>query len=287
MGYRLTLKQIAFVFELFYGGVPLRRASTIFRDIYELPISPSTILRRIVNWGKVVDETTTFLIKNRKLGFDLHVGDVWEIDEIYLKVRNKRAPLIAVRDLRTSFFVGGNFADSVTSKAVKVALALARDLAHKCPRELRCDGHAAYNRAVRAVFRGETKLVVHKRDGRKGQNQSIEGTFSVLRSRLRRMKSLHSFETSFAIVKGLVLDHNFVRSSVVLGNRTPAELALRWKPLDGKGGWLFLLGLADYYKKRVLNPPRQKKSPNADQSTLDTFLTDDILSTGLRPPKAE
>ncbi len=287
MGYKLTLDQIALILSLFYGGISLRRACTIFRENCGLPISPPTIFRHIVRRVEVVDETVMFLMKSKKLDFKLHTGDVWEIDEIYLKVREKSAPLIIVRDLKTSFFLGRNFVDSVTSRAVKVALTLAKNLAHKCPEELRCDGHASYKRAVRVVFKDKTKLTVHKREGKRGMNQSIEGTFSVLRGRLRSMRSLHSLARSPVIVKGLILDHNFVRPSVVLGNRTPAEMALRWKPLDGKGGWLFLLKLADYYAKGFLNSQKRKQRPSKfDQPSLDTFLIDDRLSTGLRPPRA-
>ncbi len=285
LGYKLSLDQIAFICELFYGGLSLRRVSAVFRDRCGLPISPPTIFRRVVEWVEMADEATMFLMKNRKLDFKLYTGDIWEIDEIYFKVKEKRAPLIVVRDLKTSFCVSRNLVDSVTSKAVKVTLASAKDLAHKCPRELRCDGHAAYHRAVRAVFRGKTKLAVNKRVGGRGMNQSIEGTFSVLRGRLRGMRSLHSLDTSPVIVKGLILDHNFVRSSVVLGNRTPAELALRWKPLNGKGGWFFLLRLADYYRKGVLDSQKRKHNRDKfDQTSLDTFCA---RSTGLRPPNAE
>ena len=286
MGYKLALGHIAYILDGFYGGWSLRRISTNFRGRFGLPISPPTILRRMVYWVKIMDEAVTYFVKmgktvhvpckKGKIGFKLQFGDVWEIDETYLKLEDKRLPLIVVRDLKTGFIIVAVLAKVASYKAIKEALALAKAFGRKCPVELRSDGYAAYRRAVRVVFKGKTKLTVHKRIRRMGMNQSIEGTFSTLKSRLRGMRSLHSIESSPIIVKGLILDYNFVRVSEVLGGKTPAETALHWQPIDcTAGGWYFLLGLAKYYKRTVLGCKKQKQgSDNVNQSSLDPFLID-------------
>jgi len=210
------------------------------------------------------------------MGFKLKTGSIWEIDEMYVPLRKSNFPWILVRDLSTTLIISENLAPTATSKAIKETLVKAKTLAHGCPKELRCDGNATYPKAVRAAFRGKTKLSIHKRVGDKGQNQSIEGAIGGgLRSRLKNMRSLHSFRTAPIILRGLALDYNFVRSSNVLLGRPPAELALQKKPLDGKWGWCMLLGLAEFYKRTVLGCKKQKgDANNFNQSSLDPFLID-------------
>ena len=224
MGYRLTLGHIAYILDGFYGGWSLREISTNFRRRFNLPISPPTILRRIAYWVKIMDEAVAYFVemgksvhihgKKRQLGFKLQLGDFWEIDEVYLPVEDRGLPLIVVRDLKTAFIIVAILAKTATYKAIKQALAFAKAFARKYPVEIRGDGNPAYPRAVRVVFRGRTKFALHKKVGRMGMNQSIEGAFSTLRGRLKTMRGLHSKNLSPIIVKGLILYHNFVRVSV-------------------------------------------------------------------------
>ena len=284
MGYRLTLGHIAYILDGFYGGWSLRRTSANFRRRFGLPISPPTILRRVADWVEIVDEAVAYFVKEgksvrihgekRQFGFKLQFGDVWEIDEIYLPVEDKDLPLIVVRDLKTVFIIVANLAETPNYEATKQTLAFAKAFVRKYPVEIRGDGNPAYPRAVRVVFRGKTKFTVHKRVGRMGMNQSIEGSFSTLRSRLKAMRSLHSMNLSPIIVKGVILDYNFVRVSEVLGGKTPAEMALRWQLIDCTvGGWSFLLGLAKYYKRTVLGC-KKRGANSVNQSSLDPFLID-------------
>jgi len=286
MGYNLTLCCIVFILNEFYGGCSLRRISVNFREIFSLPISPPTILRRIADAVRIVDEAVTFFLKarnskhtygkKRRFCLRLQLGKIWEIDEIFIRLEDEKYPLIVVRDLKTGFIIVALLSETASYEAIKQALSLTKAFVRKYPAEIRGDGNPAYPRAVRVVFRGKTKFTLHKKVGRKGMNQSIEGTFSGLRSRLKTMRGLHSRELSPIIIKGLILDYNFVRVSDVLGGKTPAEMALHWKPIDCKvGGWRFLLGLAKYYKRTVLGCKKQKHgSNNGNQSSLDPFLID-------------
>jgi len=281
MGYKLTSDAIALILDLFYGGISLRRISLIFRRRFDLPISPPTILRLVSYWVKATDEALSHVIEKRELGFNLRTGSIWEIDETYVKIENKNFPLIVVRDLSTAFIIIAILASAVTTQAVKKALALAKTLASKCPAELRSDGHPAYPRAVRAVFRGKTRLVVNERVDGKGMNQSIEATFSQLKGRIKAMRGLHSREISVIILKGLIIDYNFAKPSEVSGGRTPAEVAFGKTPIDNKGGWYMLLDLAKWHRRRIANSKKPKcederKNSNTQdrtQTDLDPFLS--------------
>ena len=54
--------------------------------------------------------------------FDLSLGNVWEIDEIYLQIGRKRFPLIVVKDLKTCFIVAARLAKSATIAAITEVL---------------------------------------------------------------------------------------------------------------------------------------------------------------------
>jgi len=265
LGYKLNLKQTGFILDLFYAGLSLRKVCQQFRNTYGLPLSPATILRRVLCWVKDVDEALTYFMERGEQGFELQLGDTWEIDELHIPMNKKSLALIVVRDLKTAFDVGVNSADTVTSDAVKIALARAKAVAHKCPPELRCDGLSVYESAVRAVFGDRTKLSVHRRVRKEGQNQSIEGHNGVLRSRLNVMRSLHSKEKSSIIVKGLIINYNFVAPSSVLLDKTPSEQAFG-KSADGIHSWYTLLELAEDYKKMVLKNVAKRMNVPALQS---------------------
>jgi hypothetical protein len=272
VGYKLTLEQSAFILDLFYAGLSLRKISQIFRARYGLPLSPATILRRILQWVTDVDIAITYFLEKGENGFELDVGDIWEIDEMYFPYKRGKLLLIIVRDLKTAFVLGAILAYTVTSEAVKNALIAAKAVAHKCPLELRCDGLPVYDGAVKDVFGSSTKLSVHKRVGKMGQNQSMEGSNGVFRNRFKAMRSLHSAEKSPIIMRGLVIDNNWVRYSTVLFGRTPAELALKKEPIDGKHSWLMLLELAEYYKRNIANLRKRSGTFKGGNSTLDPFL---------------
>jgi len=289
VGYALTLEQVAFILDLFYAGLSLRRISRLFRTRYKFPISPATILRRILCWVKNVDEALTYFMERGEQGFEPHLGDIWEIDELHVDLGKANLPLIVVRDLKTGFDVGVHLADTVTSEAVEIALTNAKAVAHKCPLELRCDGLLVYAIAVKHVFGDRTKLSVHRRIRKEGQNQSIEGHNGVIRNRLNAMRSLHSKEKSWIIVKGIIIDYNFVRPSSSLFDKTPAELTYN-RSADGMYSWYTLLELAEDYSKKVANTrvnegcfknqeepvqdqhPSIKKSSISANITLDSYL---------------
>ena len=279
MGYTLTLFQEADIVSRFFGGEPLRRIALDFRNAFGLPMSSPTILRRVWETVKTVDSTVKYLMKTErtrtgqqhKSGFVPVLGDTWEIDEVYIPLGRKRFPLIVIKDLKTCFIVAAKLAKSATIKAVTEALICARETANKCPKELRGDGHPSYKKAVKRAFGKKTMLIINKKIGKMGQDQSIEATFAnAIRSRIKRMKSLHSWNKSPIIIKGLILDYNFARPCEALNGKTPAEAAMAWEPIDGKRGWHALLKMAKHYAKR--RSPKNAKGKTQRQLTFDEII---------------
>jgi hypothetical protein len=264
VGYSLDLFQTAYIVGRFYGGASLRRICLDFRNDFSFPISASTSLRLIVVKTKTAYEAVDHLMKMERLsptqksGFSPILGDIWEIDEIWLPLGRENFPLIVVKDLKTCFFPAANPARASSIETTTEALVCARNIARKCPVELRGDGNPAYKKAVRRAFGHKTKLTVHKKIGPMSQDQSIEGTFgAAVRNRIKGMRSLHSWEVSPTIIKGMVLDYHFARPCEALIGKTPAEAAMTWNPLDGKRGWPALLRLAEYYERTRLSLKKQ------------------------------
>ena len=270
MGYRLTLEQYAYLLDLFYAGVCLRKIARLFRAHHGLPISPATILRIILRWVTEVDETLAYYIQKSESGFDFKFGDLWETDEMFFAMGKSELALMVVRDLKSGFDIGINIDFPVTIEAVKIEFKNAKFTAKKNPVELRCDGLNVYEPAAKAVFGKETKLSVFKRMNKMGQNQAIEGHNGVFRARFNSMKSLHSKEKSPIIIRGVVIDYNFVNPSPSFCDMTPAEVALNKKPIDGVHSWLTLLKLTVEYRKNISPKKRNRRSKPKD-STLDSF----------------
>ena len=267
-GYDLTLQQIAYLIDHFYAGVSLRKLKRLFRALYGIPISEATILRRILYWVQAVDEALIYYIAKGGDDFDFKFGDRWETDEMFFPMGKTKLALMVARDLKTGFDVGYNIDYPVTIEAVKIEFKNAKTTAKKCPIELRCDGLNVYEPAAREVFGNETKLSVQVKDDKRGKNSAIEGHNGVFRARFNAMKSLHSKEKSHIIIKGAIINYNFVDPSPSLNEMTPAEVALNKKPIDGMHSWLTLLKLTVSYKKIEGKKRKRSKLMN---STLDQF----------------
>jgi hypothetical protein len=270
-GYKLTLQQYAYLLDHFYAGVSLRKLKRLFRALFGIPISEATILRRILHWVPAVDEALTYHIEKGGDGFDFHFGDRWETDEMFFPMGETKLALMVTRDLKTGFDVGVNIDFPVTIEAVKIEFKNAKSTAKKSPVELRCDGLNVYEPAAKEVFESETKLSIYKKEDKRGKNPAIEGHNSIFKARFKAMKSLHSKEKSHIIIKGMIIDYNFVNPSTSFDEMTPAEVALNKKPIDGIHSWLPLLKLAVDYNKNI-NPKKGNKRPKPRDSTLDSFF---------------
>jgi len=217
--YSLNLEQMARILRDFYGGKSLRRISQDFREDFGFPISPATIYRRVVEGVSRVDNFLSHHLKRDK-NFRVMVGDIWEADGTFPR---KDMSLIIVRDLGTTFTLGSSFSKSENQKSAKQAFREAKQIARKCAKILRVDGNPALYNTARKFFKNETQIEIKKKIGRMGLNTSIEGFNNILKGRIRSMHGVHSWEASTIIIRGLIIDYNFVRQSEAIGRKTPAE----------------------------------------------------------------
>ncbi|MCD6239993.1 DDE-type integrase/transposase/recombinase [Candidatus Bathyarchaeota archaeon] len=251
--YSLNLEQMARILCDFYGGKPLRRIAHDFRDDYGIPISPPTIYRRIILSVARVDDFLSYRLK-RDPDFRVRVGGVWEADGTFARMD---LSLISVRDLTTAFALGNSISKSENQASAEKAFREAKEIAHRKPEKLRIDGNPALYKAARKVLGNDVCIEVKKKVGVMGANTSIEGFNSIIKSRIRRMRGVHSSEASKIIIRGLIIDYNFARPSEVIGGITPAEKAkLNIRRLF-PNAWLTLLDLAFNYKRKTRMPKFQ------------------------------
>ena len=80
--YELSVDDYAFLFDEFYGGKSLREIVYIFRRKSGLPITSSTVWRRIVGLTPYMLQAVRYMLR-----YEWHpkVGKIWEIDGTLLE----------------------------------------------------------------------------------------------------------------------------------------------------------------------------------------------------------
>ena len=155
---------------------------------------------------------------------------------------------IIVRDLKTGFILGGTVSETEDEEAAKTVYQESLRIARKGPKVVRCDGNPAFKLAAQKFLK--SKVEVHVRIGRTGQNQAIEGTFSDLETLFKIRRGLHSKdrENAYIVLRGWIHYKNFVKRSSTLGYKTPAEAAgLKHLKVWCENRWIPLLSISNYH----------------------------------------
>ena len=267
--YDLSIADYAFLFDKFYGGKSLREIALIFRRERCLPITPSTVWRRIVSLMPYMLQAVRYMLQ-----YEWHpkVGKVWEMDGTLLEGVPKW--LIVVRDIATCLTLSWVTSDREDAKSSEKALRTAIRVFRTIPEILRIDGSKAFQSAGKKVLNRRSQIEVNPRIGRAGQNQSIEGFFSELESWMDSKRGLHSKKHYSTIIDGWMLNYNFVKPSPTLNLLTPAEAAgvnFGWF-----GKWHALVNFGIMFKNgklgRKVKTANKKKPPDYSVERLDKYL---------------
>ena len=268
--YELSVDDYAFLFDEFYGGKSLREIVYIFRRKRGLPITSSTVWRRIVGLTPYMLQAVRHMLR-----YEWHpeVGKIWEIDGTLLEGVPKW--LIVVRDIKTCMPLSWITSDSEDAKSSENALSVAIKVFRTIPETLRMDGSKAFPKAARKVLKGRAQAKIIPRIGRTGQNQSIEGFFSELEAWMDSKRGLHSKKHCSIIIDGWMLYYSFVKPCPTLNSLTPAEAAGvnfgwfgKWNALV-KLGFMFKNGKLGRKTKAV----NKKSLPNSSIVTLDKYMS--------------
>ena len=186
------------------------------------------------------------------------VGEEWMTDEAYMNMRGDLRYLFAMIDSKKRFWLAKMVRERKGTSDAKRLFEEARDIGGKVPTWLVSDGADNFHAAWKDLYRAKNflhKETVHENhihmagDLNTNQMESFNG--NTVRLREVATRGLKSEES--AIITGLRLYHNFVRSHLGLdGEMTPGEAA--GIIIEGKDKWKTMIQAAA--KRRSLESGR-------------------------------
>ena len=237
---KVSPKIICLTLDLYFKGVSLRKISDHLKQFHDIDVCFTTIFRWIDHYIRIMDEYAR--------QFQPQLGDMWNVDEMMIKVNGDWFYLWNVIDDETRFHLA-----SVISKERKVndarkTFITAKKRSHgKRPQFIITDGLASYNKAIEEEFHTVKRNTIHIGNvGIRGKdfnkdifdNNLVERLHGTIRERNKTQRGLKDEYSAF--VRGHQVYYNFIRPHGSLYGLTPAEVA--GLDLDLKGNkWENLL----------------------------------------------
>lgn len=231
--------------DLYFKGVSFRKVSDHIKQMYGVDIAHTTIMRWVKRYTKIIAEYVDTL--------EPQLGDMWNVDEMMIKVKHDGITLFKnndtkwvwlwnIMDTKTRYLIS----NLVTKKrGIREAKTIFQDAKNKSgkPKYVVSDGLGAYNKAFNRVFYDHHQSVKHISEvGIRDRinNNRVERLHGTIRERDKVMRALFNPETSKDMFEGHRVYYNFVRPHMALDGKTPAEVA----GLDlnlGDNKWLGLI----------------------------------------------
>jgi transposase-like protein len=242
---------IAKALDLYFRGVSLRQIASHFEQAYGLRLSPMTVYRWIVHYGRLASEW----LDAQKA----KVGDKWHVDETMVSVDGEKRWVWNVMDSETRFLLATAVSKARSVRETRVPLHKAKEAAKALPREVLTDGMPAYPEAVkrelgRLGVRGEERLTRKIHTGKlysphrrvpsiraPDSNNLVERLHGSEKDRIRPMRGFDTMRGTAALMDGYRVHYNLVRDHITLGT-TPGMAA--GLPEIGGFRWRFILDMA-------------------------------------------
>ena len=199
-----------------------------------IKVSESTICRWISDYGEIIER---FHKKAR-----MPVGYTWHVDEIHFKSRGESMWLFGVMDAETGQIIAYGFSGTKFGYDATDLFRDAVEIAGGRPDIIITDGLKGFGKAYRRVMYTNTKpRPYHITDvgiqDRHAVNNVYERFNGEIKDRIARIRGFSSKDP--ALLRLLIVYHNFMRPHGGLGGRTPAEAA--GVAIDGPDKWLTLI----------------------------------------------
>lgn len=218
-GLHSTPEHITLAVEMVYAGLSTRKVARALRSI-SCKVGHVTVHRWAVHFGDMMesylDEITPIL------------GEEWRTDEIYVKIRGERKYLFAMIDSDTRYWIARQVATRKGTDDVRPMFRRAKRVAGKIPSKLISDGASNFGEAHRDEYASHMeKDSIHEShirmagDINNNQMESFNG--NTIRMREKIIRGLKKEDS--ALLMGLQVYHNHVRTHLGLDNGTPGEAA--------------------------------------------------------------
>ena len=155
-------------------------------------------------------------------------GHKWHCDEIHYRMLGKARYLFAVMDNRSRFILSYDIADTKFGYDPLSLFVAARTLAGTSPWIFVTDGLKPFCTAARKAFRRRTSFrLIHIREIHMKEQFNNNNIHERLNGEFRdQLKTVRGFKAeSPALVRLMILHHNFFRPHSGIGKRMPAEEA--------------------------------------------------------------
>ena len=218
-------KIICLTLDLYFKGVSLRKISDHLKQFYSLDVYFTTIFRWIGRYVRIMDEYVR--------QFKPRLGDMWNVDEMSLKIHGDWFYLWNVIDDETRFHLASYVSKQRSIEEARMVLRTAKKRSHgKRPRCIVTDGLNSYRQAVDKEFHTARRDTLHignvgicgkKLEDDYFDNNVVERLQGTIRERNKTQRGLKDEYSMF--VRGHQLYYNFIRPHQSLYGLTPSEVA--------------------------------------------------------------
>lgn len=208
--------QVSTALGMYYEGMSLNTICRQLQEQYRLYPSASTVYEWI---GKYSSEVITEINKHKP-----QVGDVWIMDDNFLRVRGINMWFWDVMDAKTRYVIVSCITANHAAVDASKAISLAAEKAGKIPRIIITDKLAAYGEAIEETFGSDTRHLLLK-DVPGHADNLIRQFHEVLKIRKKVLCGLKKPQNLDLIAEGWLAHYNVFRLHKDLQNHTPSELA--------------------------------------------------------------
>jgi transposase-like protein len=197
-------------------------------------MSLSDIAGELAQQGQKVNRTTVYRWVThyseeaiRLLGaFKAQTGSMWAVDETYLDVAGQQAYHWDLIDADTRYLLASYLAYERDTMAAVTLFRDAMEHTDIVPELILTDGLPSYTAAIPTVFSREDTAHIRTGPFTPDLNTNlIERWHGTLKERTKVLRGLKSIESARTLLKGFVVDYNFMRPHLSLNGRTPAQQA--------------------------------------------------------------
>ena len=226
--------QVASALNMFYENKPICSIRRYMEQKYNSYPSFSTIYRWIIRFTKLGIEKTAACRPA--------IGDVWIAAETPLKVNGEHYWILSVVDSRTRFLLACSISQSRSMQNTMVTLTQATEKAGKFPRRIITSTLTTYLNYISSMLKKDMKGPQPAGFKVRSSKGIVKKVNKPLRNGIKIIRKAKKGKTAKLLLKGCLIQYNFIKTHKKLNNRTPAEKA-------GVGfcsnGWLTIISEDD------------------------------------------
>lgn len=241
---------IATALGLYFDGLSFEKVRRHLKAQRGVHVSSVAIWKWAVKFSELVDA----MVSDFKPGS----SGIWEADETKLKVRGRWKWLWDAIDSKTRYVVATHIS---TGRDIGQALKFLRETERRNerPRIITTDGLQSYNGAIKKAYWSKhlDRRVTHDRSPglKAGNKNKIERFHSTLKGKYHAMRGLKNTETGHTLLRGFIIQYNYLRPHEALDGLTPAEASGIKLPFED--GWGDLINWATIHQTRRTWPPEE------------------------------